>query len=193
MKKFIVPTIISLFVFLLLIPLFQDLTSYLHPIVLLVLFGCIFVFVLVVYLYIRNDHLTLSAKFLSVCMILYTLSLLILLFLRPNEQQYDTINLLPFATISLFLSGEVNWLISFYNLAANIGLFIPFGVALSWRKKKRVSLLLVPVVAISTIELLQFITKRGSLDIDDLLLNTLGFMIGYWLTPFFKKVIVVAK
>ncbi|WP_078378546.1 VanZ family protein [Sutcliffiella halmapala] len=193
MKKFIVPTIISLFVFLLLTPLFQALTSYLHPIVLLVLFGCIFVCTLLIYLYIRNDHLTLSANLLSIFMILYAVSLLILLFFRPNEQQYDTINLIPFSTISLFLSGEVNWLVSFYNLAANIGLFIPFGVLLKWRTKSRTSLLLVPIFAISAIELLQYITSRGSLDIDDLLLNTLGFWIGYALTPVFKKIIIVKR
>ena len=53
-----------------------------------------------------------------------------LLFFCPNDQSYDSLNLIPFATIRYYLSGEINWIIALYNLAANIGLFIPYGIYL---------------------------------------------------------------
>ncbi|WP_176699601.1 hypothetical protein [Neobacillus massiliamazoniensis] len=61
---------------------------------------------------------------------LYTIAILVLLFFRPNDQSYQSWNLIPFSTISFYFSGKVNWLISFYNLSANIGLFIPYGIFL---------------------------------------------------------------
>ncbi|WP_223703019.1 VanZ family protein [Sutcliffiella deserti] len=189
MKKLIVPLILTCFVFLFLTPLFPQLAANLHPIVLFVLFFCIFAFVLCIYLYIRKSHISMSSRLIAAGFVIYTLMLLTLLFFRPNEQQYDSFNLIPFATISLFLSGEIDWLVSFYNLAANIALFIPYGILLKWRTNAILLLVIVPILVISTIELSQYITNRGSLDIDDLLLNTLGFLIGYTLTPIFKQII----
>jgi glycopeptide antibiotics resistance protein len=125
---------------------------------------------------------------------IYTLSLLVLLFFRPNEQDYgaaNNVNLVPFSTIYLFLSGDADPLVAFYNLAANILLFVPFGVALRWKKKNWLTLIIVPIFAISVIELTQHLTNRGSLDIDDLLLNTVGFFIGYLFTPVFRRIIKI--
>ncbi|WP_281176533.1 VanZ family protein [Cytobacillus solani] len=45
-----------------------------------------------------------------------------------------------------------------------------------------------PFLLISLIEILQFITHRGSLDIDDLILNLFGIFIGYLLYPAFKRI-----
>ena len=50
-------------------------------------------------------------------------------------------------------------------------------------------LLYVPLLFIALIELTQFITHRGSLDIDDLILNILGICLGYLLFPLFKRVV----
>jgi glycopeptide antibiotics resistance protein len=52
-------------------------------------------------------------------------------------------------------------------------------------------LLIITICSISTIEWLQFITKRGSLDIDDLILNVLGVCLGYFIHPLFQKVLVI--
>ena len=51
-------------------------------------------------------------------------------------------------------------------------------------------LLFITVCSISTIEWLQLITKRGSLDIDDFILNVLGVCLGYLIYSFFQKVLV---
>jgi glycopeptide antibiotics resistance protein len=140
-------------------------------------------------LFLQKEHITVSTKLIWIASFLYTISLVTLLFFRPNVQNEDAINLVPFSTLSIYLSGDVYWLIAFYNLAANVALFIPFGILLKWKTNNYLLLLLVPLLAISTIELSQYLTQRGSLDIDDLFLNTMGFLIGYALTPMFQHII----
>jgi glycopeptide antibiotics resistance protein len=127
-------------------------------------------------------------------MILYSVSLLVLLFFRPNDQNYHSWNLIPFSTIGFYLSGNVNWLISFYNLAANIGLFIPFGIFLMVNTSRSpMKLFLFPMMAIALIEVLQLLTHRGSLDIDDLILNMLGIIVGYLFYPVFKRIVSIQR
>ncbi|MFJ5714488.1 VanZ family protein [Neobacillus sp. NPDC093127] len=124
---------------------------------------------------------------------IYSLGLFVLLFFRPANQEYGQINYIPFKTIMGFLTGNVNFLIAFYNLAANILLFVPFGVVtlLLYKNPSRRLLLLVPVVSILLIETTQHITRRGSADIDDLILNLLGVWMGYLMYPFVQKVVKV--
>ena len=42
-------------------------------------------------------------------------------------------------------------------------------------------------LGISTLEFLQFITKRGYAEIDDVILNTMGVTIGFWVYRFLLK------
>lgn len=146
--------------------------------------------------WIRKDNITAPYPLFISFLILYSISLIVLLFFRPHAQTYNTWNIEPFSTIIYYLSGKVPPLIAFYNLAANIGLFIPYGIFLMIRKKKtRLSLfqlLYIPLLSISLIELIQFITHRGSLDIDDVILNMLGIGLGYLLFPLFKRVVRIS-
>ncbi|WP_342431462.1 VanZ family protein [Neobacillus sp. FSL H8-0543] len=190
-KSLFISMILSIIGFLLLSPVFSQLLSYLHPLVLLVVFLCIVFIIFFLVLLIRKQSLTLPYSLFLILFVLYTIFLLVLLFIRPNDQSYNSLNLVPFSTISLYLSGKVNGLVSFYNLAANIGLFIPFGIYLQESRYSNWNLIIIPIGGISFIEVLQFITHRGSLDIDDLVLNTLGVFLGYLLYPLFNRVITI--
>lgn len=185
--------ILSQLIFVICLPVFQQLFSYLHPIVIVVLWMCITAFVFFLVFLIRKQTVTIPHYLLNSLFLFYSFCLLILLFFRPSEQAYDNWNLIPFSTIDFFLSGNVNLLIAFYNLAANIGLFIPFGIALMLTVKSRFKRFVIPFLSISTIELLQYLTMRGSLDIDDLILNMVGVYIGYLLTPIFLRVVNLSK
>ncbi|CAG9620049.1 VanZ family protein [Sutcliffiella rhizosphaerae] len=193
MKKIIIPLLLSIISFLLCIPLFTSLTSNLHPIVLLVLFVCIFVVTITMFLAFTGQRLIISKSFFYGFFLTYSISLFILLFWRPNDQIYESINLMPFETIIFYLSGTVHWIIAFYNLAANIGLFVPFGILLRFKTSNRMTLCLLPFLLISLIEVGQYITKRGSMDIDDLILNVVGFYIGYLFFPLFRRVYSIGK
>lgn len=188
-KKLLVPTIITCGIFLFLSPIFGHLTDNLHPIVLFVVFICILAANVFIYLYIKNLSLTIPLWLFYGCFFLYTIALCILLFIRPNEQSMEYFNLMPFDTIIFYLSGKVHWVIAFYNLAANIGLFIPFGIFLRLRTSNKLILAILPFLLVSTIEIGQYLSRRGSLDVDDLILNVFGFYIGYALYRWFEKVI----
>ncbi|MGG3797759.1 VanZ family protein [Metabacillus fastidiosus] len=186
-KSLIISIILSVAFFLIFSPFLIKLTVYLHPIVLAVVFLCLFIVTLFIVLYIRKESISISFKILRTGLIIYSIALIILLFFRPNDQTYNSINLTPFATVSFYLSGKVNFLVAFYNLAANIGLFIPYGIYFMLKKRRYEILILLPLLSIVSIELLQFVTNRGSLDIDDLILNMIGVFTGYLCFPLLKK------
>lgn len=90
-------------------------------------------------------------------------------------------NLVPFATIKLFLSMAAYhpWAAA-ANLLGNVLIFVPFGLLISpvlgggfWR------MLLIFSGCVIGLECSQMILHRGSLDVDDLMLNVVGAMIGY--------------
>lgn len=96
-------------------------------------------------------------------------------------------NLIPFKTIAEYISaiftGSMNLDIPIKNLVGNLLMFAPMGIFLpvlfakikSWKKYCTV------VVAILLgIEVIQFLTKRGSFDVDDLILNMTGALLGFW-------------
>jgi glycopeptide antibiotics resistance protein len=191
-KPLLISWVISFGIFIVLSPVFIRLVCYLHPIVLAVLLFCILVLVYFCVLLIRKETIHLSYPLFLSLLILYTVAMLILLFFRPNEQGYNSMNLVPFSTVMFYLSGKGNWLISFYNLAANIGLFIPYGIYLKLNNFPQLKAWVISLLTIACIEFLQFVSQRGSLDIDDLMLNLLGVFLGYWLYPLFKRVIMIS-
>lgn len=191
-KSFFISFIISFVLFLILSPVFLQLVTFLHPIFIFVVFFCLFILVSFLVLFIRKESIDLPYSKFRFLLLFYSIALLILLFFRPVDPNYQSINLIPFSTISFYFSGKVNGLISFYNLAANISLFIPFGIFLLVKRLSRFKRLYIPILSISIIELLQYLTRRGTFDIDDFLLNVLGFFIGYLLYPLFSKIIKVS-
>ncbi|MGF6949548.1 glycopeptide antibiotics resistance protein [Neobacillus sp. B4I6] len=188
-KTLFISMMISFLIFILFSPVFIRLVSYLHPIVLIVVLFCIVWLVLWLVLFIRKETINLPYPLFLGGLTLYTVALVILLFFRPNEQSHHSMNLVPFSTIAFYLSGKVNWLISFYNLAANIGLFLPYGLFLRYKQFSQWKALFIASLMIACIEVLQFISHRGSLDIDDLILNLLGIYLGCVLFPLVQQVV----
>ena len=66
----------------------------------------------------------------------------------------------------------------------NVLLFLPYGFLASWAFKRMKSFFACTLLGAVTsfgIESLQLVTARGYFQIDDILTNTLGTMIGFWL------------
>jgi glycopeptide antibiotics resistance protein len=98
-------------------------------------------------------------------------------------------NFVPFVTIVPYLLGHKGLLIAGINLVGNIVLLIPVGFLLplvyrgmTWKKSLAVAAV-VPLV----IETMQTVLRVGIFDIDDVILNALGVMIGYWTFRFLSK------
>jgi len=97
--------------------------------------------------------------------------------IRPN---FRSVNLVPFRQITEYLSGGMPKSVAFINLIGNVVVFIPLGVYLALFGKDKgipINLLFVFLISVS-VEALQYAFACGASDIDDVLLNCLGGMIG---------------
>ncbi|MBU1089986.1 VanZ family protein [Patescibacteria group bacterium] len=91
-------------------------------------------------------------------------------------------NFIPFKTIFSYLKGEPQFYIALKNVIGNIFIFFPFGFLLPLMITKINSYMKIIVLSFGfslLLESTQFMLKIGSFDIDDLILNTLGAVIGY--------------
>jgi len=106
-------------------------------------------------------------------------------------------NFVPFKTILPYLLGYKGWIIAGINLIGNVGLLVPVGFLvpfiydkMTWKKS-----LILGVVSGLTIEIMQTVFRVGIFDVDDVILNGLGVMIGYglfvmitkWIPSTYKK------
>jgi glycopeptide antibiotics resistance protein len=91
-------------------------------------------------------------------------------------------NFIPFKTIVPYLLGYKGWLIAGINLIGNIVLLIPVGLLLPllFRNIKGKTAFTAGFVFSLLIESLQALLNIGVFDIDDVLLNALGVLMGYW-------------
>jgi glycopeptide antibiotics resistance protein len=106
----------------------------------------------------------------------------ILLISRISHLEHRSINLIPFYSIKeyIFSNSATIKNFAFGNVVGNIVIFIPLGAYLSlFKKDKRVirSLLLIFIVSLF-VEIIQGLLGIGASDIDDIILNCLGGLIG---------------
>jgi len=104
------------------------------------------------------------------------------LMLNFGGPQEGPANFLPLKTILPYLFGEKGLMIALINLIGNIVLLVPIGflVPLVYRNMTLKKSLVLAVTAGATIEIMQVVSRVGIFDIDDIILNALGVMIGYW-------------
>ncbi|MBA9087871.1 glycopeptide antibiotics resistance protein [Fontibacillus solani] len=91
-------------------------------------------------------------------------------------------NIIPFSTISHFLQMDRLSGAKIINLAGNIGVFVPFGILIPLiLKRGLIRSWILFLSGILILETTQLLTRRGSFDVDDFILNSVGFLIGYGL------------
>jgi glycopeptide antibiotics resistance protein len=112
---------------------------------------------------------------------------------RLHTLMTDTTNLTLFATINRYfgiLDRPSGFGLFLYNVIGNMLILIPFGYffpMVNKDVKKWWVFLIVALVFILCIEAMQYVSMSGSLDVDDVLLNLMGAMIGYALCPAKEK------
>lgn len=95
-----------------------------------------------------------------------------------------TANLKPFHTIRMYLAADMPVKKAFINLVGNVAGFVPLSILLallfnSFRYAGR-TIFCVFLLSLG-FEIFQLISSLGECDIDDIILNTLGGIIGYFL------------
>ncbi|MFY1046987.1 VanZ family protein [Chryseobacterium sp. GP-SGM7] len=130
-------------------------------------------------------------KFYKIIIVPYTLFLLYLMFFGMGRTQTEN-NLLTikpvFSTIN-FIIGSISWEEIMIIVVGNVVMFIPFGF-LGWifsELKDLKSLLFNFISAITIIEALQYFTRMGIFEVDDIILNTFGIFLGFLLRKFIEK------
>ncbi|MCH1627267.1 VanZ family protein [Ferdinandcohnia quinoae] len=101
-------------------------------------------------------------------------------------------NLVPFSTIQNYFTYYDHFPLKIWivNIAGNIGVFVPFGILLPLLFSKLTNVIRFTftfLVGIITLETFQLISKLGSLDVDDVILNTVGALVGFFIFKLFIK------
>lgn len=130
-------------------------------------------------------------KLYKTAIVPYTLFLLYLMFLGMGRFQYEDnlITVEPIFSTIKFIQGAKSWKEIVIIVIGNIVMFIPFGF-LGWIFPKLVSLKSLIFTFISTItivEALQYFTRMGIFEVDDILLNTFGVYLGWLCRRFLEK------
>ncbi|REE84398.1 VanZ like protein [Paenibacillus taihuensis] len=125
-------------------------------------------------------------KLYALIIIGYTLLLFYWMFIgfgrsavHPSEYRY---NVIPLQTVRLYFEHADSfdakyWLV---NMVGNVAVFMPFGLVLPYLLGLRfIRFSLLFISALFVLELLQLVLHRGSFDIDDVILNTIGAWLGY--------------
>lgn len=131
----------------------------------------------------------------KIILFLYTVLMLFLLFKRTPgnadglywEQLRQRVNLSPFLTLRTFYSalihgGLTQKRLAVINLVGNVIMFIPFGYLLPnlyHEFRPYLRFFIKSLALICLVELLQLFTLLGVMDVDDVILNMLGFSLGY--------------
>lgn len=91
-----------------------------------------------------------------------------------------TISVIPFTSILDMINDNVSVTRILENILGNIAIFIPFGLLLPIvQKDKSKRIIFYGLITSVLIEIIQYAFALGSSDIDDLMFNTLGVIIGY--------------
>ena len=112
-----------------------------------------------------------------------------------DEYKYS---LVPFKEIRRYLryGRAIGGYYVMLNLLGNIVCFMPFGFVLpviSRNQRKFWKITLLSFLTSLLVELIQLVSKVGSCDVDDMLLNTLGGMTGYVLFRIFHRILFFRK
>lgn len=131
---------------------------------------------------------------LIILAVLYAAALIILLFFKGNRgmlsgatmaEYVDALcNFVPFATITRYLRALARHTVSVMtvvkNLAGNFVLFMPFAFFVYvFTKMKLRSFFFLTFFSVLTAETLQLLTRTGSFDVDDIILNVAGAVLVY--------------
>ena len=103
-----------------------------------------------------------------------------------SPRRHTSYNLVPLKTIigyvKALVDGSMNRYIPIQNIVGNLLAFMPLGFYLPFFIKKMAELKIFAITVsglIIAVELMQFILRVGSLDIDDYILNLIGTLIGF--------------
>lgn len=133
----------------------------------------------------KRTQYRILGKILFVLYIIFVFYFLLIseIYGRTGEMQEYHYNLVLFQEIKRFWNyrEQLGIFATVTNLLGNVLIFLPFGFFMAMASKYRsfMSTLIYSLALSLTIEISQLFMKVGCFDVDDLLLNTIGGMLGF--------------
>ncbi|ASK30512.1 teicoplanin resistance protein VanZ [Chryseobacterium sp. T16E-39] len=137
-------------------------------------------------------------KFYKLIILPYTLVLLYLMFLGMGRTQYEdnVVRMEPVLSTLWYIKETILWKDIVTVVLGNVVMFVPFGF-LGWVFPKLSSLknlVFTFLSAIIIVEALQYFTRMGICEVDDVILNTLGVCLGWlmcrWIERNFSRLVL---
>lgn len=132
----------------------------------------------------REKYWKIFRKFYKIMISFYTIFLLYLMFFGFGRSQYEIniVRLSPLISTFSFVKETILWKTIVINVFGNIIMFTPFGfLGIIFPNLNDFKTLMINFLSgIIIIESLQYFTRLGVFDIDDIILNTIGVAIGFW-------------
>lgn len=130
-------------------------------------------------------------KFYKFIILPYTIFLLYLMFFGMGRFQYEdnVIRIKPIYSTIFFIHEMIRWSDIIMIIVGNVVMFMPFGF-LGWvfpKLKDLKNLIITFVSAIVIVEALQYFSRLGVFDVDDIILNTFGVCLGWRLCKFMER------
>lgn len=131
----------------------------------------------------------------QILIIPYTILLLYFMFLGFGREvmSINIVRLTPLASTIQFVENSLFLKDILINIIGNFLMFLPFGF-LAWIFPKFYdfkTLILSFLFVLIIVEALQYFTRLGVFDIDDIILNSIGMSLGFLLMNFFEKIFAV--
>lgn len=130
-------------------------------------------------------------KFYKFIILPYTVFLLYLMFFGMGRLQYEDhiIRIKPIISTVWFIQETISWFDIIKIVLGNVVMFIPFGF-LGWvfpqlNNLKRLIITFVSTIVI--VEALQYFSRLGVFDVDDVILNTFGVFLGFLIRNFLER------
>ncbi|WP_300672866.1 VanZ family protein [Soonwooa sp.] len=122
----------------------------------------------------------------------YSILLLYFMFLGFGREvmSINIVRLKPLASTIRFVENTLFIKDILINIFGNLFMFLPFGF-MAWIFPKYYdyrTLLIGFVFVLVILEALQYFTRLGVFDIDDILLNSIGMSLGFLLMNFFERI-----
>ena len=151
-----------------------------------ILFISIFILIAlrIIYFKIHKKKIVFYKEVLRILCLIYLICLFYVITFQDVE--WSTSNYIPFKEITRYSFGSKLFI---KNVIGNIIMFIPFGffVGYFFKIKKKKTMFIITIFVSTSIELLQRQIGRV-FDIDDIILNVLGGMIGFIVYDTFKDI-----
>lgn len=144
----------------------------------------IFRFLFILYLLLLLKFIIFKYPLVMIKEILKSFEISSLLFRIENS------NYIPFKGIYDFLFNSISLKITLKNLLGNIIAFMPLGfllAILSSKMRTLKSITLIGFLLSLSFESIQLLTGLGEFDVDDIILNTLGAVVGLYCYKLLKK------